>query len=52
METVIKMAWNPDTEREYEVKLPTKSLVETALLKIDFPPGGLHRNKIVEILAE
>ncbi len=30
METVTKMAWNPDTEREYEVKLPIESLVTAA----------------------
>ncbi len=52
METVTKMAWDPDTEREYEVKLPTESIVEMVLLKVDYPPGGLHRSKIVEILAE
>ena len=51
METVTKMAWNPDTNQEYEIKLPTENLVEAALLKVDYPTGGLHKTKIAEILA-
>ena len=52
METVTKMAWNPDTNQAYQIELPAPHLVEAALLEIDFPLGGLHKKKIVEILEE
>lgn len=52
METVIKMAWNPDTNQEYEIELPDNNVVEKVLLEIDFPPDGFHRDKITDILAE
>ena len=52
METVTKMAWNPDTNQEYEIELPAPHLVEAALLEIDFPLNGLPKKKIAEILEE
>lgn len=52
METVTKMAWNPNLKQEYELELPVPYLVEAALLQIDYPRGGLPREKITEILAE
>ena len=52
MTTVVKIAWNPNTEQEYAIELPAHYLVEAALLEIDFPLDGLHRDKITEILAE
>ena len=52
METVIKTACDPDTKQEYEIELPASHLVEGALLKIDFPLGGLGRDDVVKILAE
>ena len=52
METVTKMAWNPSTEQECEIKLPAGSIVEKALLELDYPAGGLHKRKIAEALAE
>lgn len=52
METVTKMAWNPETNQEYEIELPAPHLVEAALLEIDFPLNGLPKKKIAEILEE
>ena len=52
METVIRKGWNPDTEQEYEVELPANDVVEKALLKIDYPLGGLRREEVADILAE
>ena len=52
METVTRTAWDPITEREYEIELPVESIVEMALLKLDYPTGGLHKTKIAEILAQ
>ena len=52
METVTKTACDPDTKQEYEIELPANSVVEGALLKIDFRPGGLNRDDVVKILAE
>ena len=52
MTTVVKIAWDPITEREYEIELPVESIVEMALLKLDYPTGGLHKTKIAEILAQ
>ncbi|RKU15393.1 restriction endonuclease [Candidatus Poribacteria bacterium] len=52
METVTKMAWNPDTEEEYEIELPAKSLVENALLQLDYPPDGLDKDETSELLAQ
>ena len=52
METVIKDAWDPEKEEKYKIELPADNIVEGALLQIDYPRGGLHREKITEILAE
>ena len=52
METVTKMAWNPDTEEKYEVEMPSPQVVEKVLLEIEYPLGGFDREKITEILAE
>ncbi len=52
METVTKMAWNSDTEKEYEVEVPAPQIVEEVLLKIEYPLGGLPHKKITEILVE
>ena len=52
METVTKVAWNPDTNQEYEIELPAPHLMEAALLEIDFPLNGLPKKKIAEILEE
>ena len=52
METVTKMAWNPDTEEEYEIELPAESFVENALLELDYPPDGLDRDETSELLAQ
>lgn len=52
METVTKTVWNPSTEQECEIKLPAGSVVKKALLELDYPAGGLHKQKIAEALAE
>lgn len=52
METVRRTAWDPDTEQEYEIELPVDSVVEEALLKLNYPPDGLHKKEIAEKLAE
>ena len=52
METITKKAWNPSTEQECKIKLPAGSVVEKALLELDYPAGGLHKRKIAEALAE
>lgn len=52
METVTRKAWNPDTKQEYEIELPVNDAIKEALLKIDFPPGGLHKKEIADILAK
>ena len=52
METVTRRAWDLDTNQEYEIELPADNLVEKVLLGLDYPPDGLQRAKVVEILAE
>ncbi len=52
METVTKMAWDSDRKENYEVEVPARQIMEKVLLQIDYPRGGLHREKITEILAE
>ncbi len=52
METVIKDAWDLEKKEKYKIELPADNVVEGALLQIDYPQGGLHREKITEILAE
>ncbi|RKU29950.1 restriction endonuclease [Candidatus Poribacteria bacterium] len=52
METVTKKVWSPSTEQVCEIELPAESIVETALLELDYPVGGLHKRKIAEALAE
>ena len=52
METVVKKAWNPDTGREYEIELPADNVVIEALLELDYPPDGIDKWEIAEMLAE
>ena len=52
METITKKVWNPSMEQECEIELPAESVVEKALLELDYPTGGLHKRKIAEALAE
>ncbi len=52
METITKKVWNPSMEQECEVELPAESVVEKALLELDYPAGGFHKRKIAEALAE
>ena len=52
MQTVIKMAWDPITDEEYEIEMPAPQVVQEALLEINFPPGGILKWKITEMLAE
>ena len=52
METVIKKAWNLDTDQEYEIVLPAHHVMEEALLQFDYPSDGLHKKQVAEILAE
>lgn len=52
METVVKKAWNFDTEEAYEIELPANSVVKKGLLKLDYPPDGIHKRKIAEMLAD
>ena len=52
METVKKKVWSPSTEQVCEIELPAESIVEMALLELDYPVGGLHKRKIAEALAE
>ena len=33
MDTVVKTAWNSNTEQEYEIELPSPKLVENAILE-------------------
>jgi restriction system protein len=49
---VVKKAWNPDTGQEYEIELPADNLVIEALLKLDYPPDGIDKWEIAEMLAE
>ena len=52
MDTVVKTAWNSNTEQEYEIELPSPKLVENAILEIDFPSDGIDKWEIAEMLAE
>ena len=52
METVIKKAWNPITNEEYEIEMPAPQVIQEALLEINFPSGGILKKKIAEMLAE
>ena len=52
MEIETKKAWNLDTDQEYEIVLPARHVMEEALLQFDYPPDGLHKRQVAEILAE
>lgn len=52
MDTVKKTAYDPNTDREYEIELPADDLVEDALLELDYPADGLHKDAVAEKLAE
>ena len=51
METVNRTAFDPNTERKYEIQLPADSVVLEALFKLDFPPEGLSREDIVDRIS-
>ena len=51
MEIETKKAWNLDTNQECEIELPANSIIRESLLEIDYPLGGLDREKIVAILT-
>ena len=52
METVTKMAWNPDTGQEYEIEMPAPEAVRQAILELDYPTDGIRIKDAVGILAE
>ncbi len=52
METETKKAWNLDTGQEYEIVLPARHVMEEALHQFDYPPDGIHKKQVAEILAE
>ena len=52
MEIETKKAWNLDTDQEYEIVLPARQVMEEALLQFDYPPDGLHKKQVAEVLAE
>ena len=52
MEIETKKAWNLDTDQEYEIVLPARHVMEEALRQFDYPPDGLHKKQVAEILAE
>jgi len=52
METVTKMAWNPDTGQEYEIEMPAPEVVRQAILELDYPADGIRIKDAVGILAE
>ena len=52
METVTKMAWDPITGEEYRIEMPAPEVLQEALLEINFPPGGILKREITEMLAE
>ena len=52
METTPRMAYNRDTEEKYWIDMPVREVVIQAILKLDWPPGGMGPKEVVEILAE
>ena len=52
METVRRTAFDPETDRAYEVELPSSEAVQAALLEIDYPARGMSTKDVVNQLAE
>ena len=52
METQIYTAWNPNTEQEYEVELPTPEVVRQIIPELDYQPSGLSRREVAAEVAE
>jgi len=52
METVKRWAFDPETGHEYEIELPSREELKTALLKLDYPEGGISNRAAADRLAE
>ena len=42
----------PDTGKEYQIKLPATSVVKQALLNFDYPASGIRIKDVAEALAD
>lgn len=52
MQTVTRTAFDPETDRAYEVELPSNEAVQAALLALDYPARGMSTKDVVNQLAE
>lgn len=51
-ESLKRTARNPETQKEYEVTLPSTPVVQEALLGFDYPASGIQIKDIAEALAD
>lgn len=52
MNTVIKKAIDPNTEKEYEIELPAPEIVRQAILDLDYPTEGIKVKETADKLKE
>ena len=52
MVTVKRTAFDPETDRQYEIELPSSEAVQAALLELDYPERGMSTKDLVNQLAE
>ena len=52
VETVERIAVDPNTEEEYSIKVPVTRVVKEVLLDFDYPVGGIEVRDIAEALAD
>ena len=52
METVKRWAFDPETDQEYEIELPSHEAVQAALLELDYPARGISSMDAANRLAE
>ena len=52
METVKRWAFDPETDQEYEIELPSHEAVQAALLELDYPARGMSSMDAANRLAE
>ncbi len=50
--TVTRTAFDPETDQDYEVELPSNEAVQAALLALDYPDRGMSTKDVVNQLAE
>ena len=52
MQTVKRWAFDPETDQDYEIELPSSEAVQAALLALDYPDRGMSSMDAANQLAE